>query len=141
MSPALHTLTPRECEALLRTCDVGRMAISTPQGPHIVPVSYAVVDGERGATVVARVGAYSVLGSYGDRAMLAFEVDRPAAGSEPAWSVVVRGRGELVRRTQDLALPTGWTVHPWSTSPRGLLLRLRLDELSGRRLDAVTLSS
>ena len=75
MAPTLHTLTRRECEALLRSRDTGRIAVSTPQGPHIVPVGYRVLDTERGPAVVARIGAYSVLGTYGGGAMLAFEVD------------------------------------------------------------------
>jgi uncharacterized protein len=144
MAPAPHTLTRGECEALLRTRDVGRVAVSTPQGPHIVPVSYRLTDVTAapgpGPGLVARVGAYSVLGSYGGGAMLAFEVDSLESAEAP-WSVVVRGRGELLRRFADAPDPrTGpsWAAQPWSASgPRSLYLRLPLTELSGRRLDPV----
>lgn len=143
MAPAQHTLTPSECEALLRSVSLGRMAVSTPQGPHIVPVAYAVVDGERGPALVARVGTYSLLGTYAGGAMLAFEADGFEPVSGATWSVVARGRGELLQRPPEGPDGSGgrpWS-EPWTTGLRSLFLRLRPLELSGRRLDAVTLTS
>lgn len=135
MAPALHTLTRRECELRLRAGSLGRIAVSTPQGPHIVPVGYIVADAGPEPFLVARIGAYSLLGTYGGGAMLAFEAD----GVDPAgtsWSVVARGRGEVLHRLPDL----GGSPPPWPAELRSLFLRLSLAELSGRRLDAVTLS-
>lgn len=144
MAAALHALTRTECEELLRSRDVGRMAVSTPQGPHIVPVGYVVVDAEPGPAVVARIGAYSVLGSYGAGSMLAFEVD-DLESAYATWSVVVRGRGEVLRRYADLGdagpMPRDWAAQPWASGPRGLLLRLRLGDVSGRRLENLGRSS
>ena len=138
MAPQLHTLTRRECEALLRSRDTGRIAVSTPQGPHIVPVSYGIVDGEGWPTVVARIGAYSVLGTYGGGAMLAFEVDGVEATTGAPWSVVARGRGEVLHRAPEGGAPPAGQV--WTSGPRSLFLLMRPSELSGRRLDAVTLA-
>jgi hypothetical protein len=134
MPSATHPLTRRECEALLRSGDVGRIAVSTPQGPHIVVVRYLLDDALDGPAVVTRIGAYSLLGTYADGATLAFEVGGtdPAAGA--VWSIVARGRGEVLPRPPvGLAAPAGGT---WSPGPRSLFLRLRPVELSGRRLDA-----
>jgi len=39
-----YELTVGQCEALLRSCTVGRVALSTPTGPHVIPVNYTVVD-------------------------------------------------------------------------------------------------
>jgi hypothetical protein len=138
MAPALHTLTRRECEALLRSRDSGRIAVSTPQGPHIVPVSYGVVDDEHGPAVVARIGAYSVLGTYGGGAMLAFEVDGLEPVSGATWSVVARGRGQILHRPPEGGGSPGGQA--WTSGPRSLFLRVRPAELSGRRLDAVKLA-
>jgi nitroimidazol reductase NimA-like FMN-containing flavoprotein (pyridoxamine 5'-phosphate oxidase superfamily) len=137
MAPQLHTLTRRECEALLRSRDTGRMAVSTPQGPYIVPVGYGVVDTDGALAVVARIGAYSVLGTYGGGAMLAFEVDGVDATTGAPWSVVARGRGEVLHRAPEGSrLPAGQV---WMSGPRSLFLQLRASELNGR-LDAVPLA-
>ena len=81
-------LTTQECERLLRAGVVGRVALSTPDGPHIVPVNYSVHDD----TVVLRTSSYSVLGTYGRNAMLAFEIDHIDHDRHLGWSVVARGR-------------------------------------------------
>ena len=87
-----------ECERLLRGNVVGRVALSTPDGPHIVPVNYAVVDD----AVVVRTSPYSVLGTYGRDAVLAFEVDQFDHENQRGWSVVARGRAEVVTEPADL---------------------------------------
>jgi nitroimidazol reductase NimA-like FMN-containing flavoprotein (pyridoxamine 5'-phosphate oxidase superfamily) len=38
-------LTERECRYLLGTHGVGRLAVTTPAGPLVVPVDYGVVEG------------------------------------------------------------------------------------------------
>ena len=71
---------------------VGRVAISTPTGPHIVPVNYAVVD----EAIIVRTSPYSLLGTYGRDTMVAFEVDGFDHELERGWSVQARGRVEAV---------------------------------------------
>jgi nitroimidazol reductase NimA-like FMN-containing flavoprotein (pyridoxamine 5'-phosphate oxidase superfamily) len=58
-------LTERECRYLLGTHGVGRLAVTTPAGPLVVPVDYGVVDG----AIVFRTAAYTT------------PPRRPAAGS------------------------------------------------------------
>ena len=58
-------------------------------GPHIIPVNYAVFED----TIVVRTSSYSLLGTYGRNAMLAFEVDHIDHDRHVGWSVVARGRG------------------------------------------------
>ena len=55
--PEPHELDQEECNRLLRSGVVGRIAIVTPTGPYIVPVNYSVVDD----MVVVRTTPYSVL--------------------------------------------------------------------------------
>jgi hypothetical protein len=62
-------IPPDECRELLDAGLVGRVAVSTPMGPHIVPVNYAVVDD----CIVLRTSPYSVLGSHARGAILALE--------------------------------------------------------------------
>ena len=47
------------------------MALSTPAGPHVVPVTYSVVDD----AIIIRTTPYSVLGTYAPGSLAALEVD------------------------------------------------------------------
>ena len=126
-------MSDHECERLLRGNVVGRVALSTPDGPHIVPVNYAVVDD----ALVVRTSPYSVLGTYGRDAVLAFEVDHVDHANQRGWSVVVRGRAEVVTDAAELDhISAVWAPRPWASGARTLVLRIPQSELTGRRLGA-----
>lgn len=129
--PDSRDLSPQECDRLLRSGVVGRVALSTPDGPHIIPVNYAVHDD----TIVIRTSSYSILGSYGRNAMLAFEVDHIDHERHLGWSVVARGRAWAELDPEQLtAIRQSWEPRPWATGTRSLYLRLRWDTLTGRAL-------
>jgi nitroimidazol reductase NimA-like FMN-containing flavoprotein (pyridoxamine 5'-phosphate oxidase superfamily) len=124
-------LSAQDCEALLRSGVAGRVALSTPTGPHIIPVNYSVVDD----AIIIRTSPYSVLGTYGRDTTFAFEIDGFDRVHERGWSVQARGRVETV--TDRLELDRIREVaeqHPWAGGTRSLHLRLRWTELSGRQL-------
>lgn len=124
-------LTRTECEHLLRTGIGGRIALSAPDGPHIVPVNYSVVDD----AIIVRTSPYSVLGTYGRDSVLAFEVDQFDHERQRGWSVVVRGRGEVVNNADELDhIRSTWEPRPWAAGARTLHVRLRWSEVSGRRI-------
>ncbi len=124
-------LSPDECRALLSAGLVGRVAICTPVGPHIVPVNYAVVDD----SVVLRTSPYSVLGSHARGTILALEVDQFDYERQHGWSVVARGRGETVTDAEELThIRTVWEPRAWAAGQRNLYLRIRWTDLTGRRL-------
>jgi uncharacterized protein len=124
-------LSNRECEALLRAGVAGRIALSTPTGPHIVPVNYSVVDD----AIVVRTSPYSLLGTHGRETTLAFEIDGFDVERERGWSVQARGRAEVVTDRAELErLRLAAPRQPWAGGARVLVLRLRWTELTGRRL-------
>jgi hypothetical protein len=124
-------LTRQECERLLRGGVVGRAAVSTPTGPHIVPVNYSVVDD----AIVFRTSPYSVLGTHGRNAQIAFEVDCLDYENYSGWSVVAHGRGDAVTDPDELAqIREQWPARPWADGHRHLHLRIRWTELTGRGL-------
>jgi uncharacterized protein len=127
-------LTQDECRRMLVSGVGGRVALSSPNGPHIVPVNYSVVDD----AIIIRTSPYSLLGTYGRDSMLAFEVDQFDHERQHGWSVVARGRGEVVVDINQLEhIRSTWTPRPWAASgARGLHLRLRWIELTGRRIGA-----
>ncbi len=126
-------LSRAECESLLRAGVVGRIAVCTPTGPHVIPVNYSMVDD----AIVVRTSPYSMLGTYGRDTTLAFEIDQFDYEYQRGWSVVARGRAEFVTDAAQLDhIRSVWEPRPWAKGSREMHLRLRCDELSGRRLGA-----
>ena len=131
--PDSRELSNAECEALLRSGVAGRIALSTPSGPHIVPVNYSVVDD----AIIVRTSPYSLLGTYGRDTTLAFEVDQFDYENQRGWSVVARGRSDVVHDAAELdRIRSVWSPQPWASGVRSLFVRLHWSELSGRRLGA-----
>lgn len=126
----LLELSRSECEGLLRLGVVGRVAIATPTGPHILPLNYAVGRGD----VVVCTTPYSVLGTYGRDSLVAFEVDHFDHPRHQGWSVVVRGRAAPVEDTEELRDLVRILPRPWADGTRSLYLRIPLTEVTGRRL-------
>ena len=126
-------LSAQDCEALLRSGVAGRVALSTPTGPHIIPVNYSVVDD----AIIIRTSPYSLLGTYGRDTTFAFEIDELDREHGRAWSVQARGRAEPVIDRAELELIREVAEpHPWAGGARPLYLRLRWTELSGRQIGA-----
>jgi uncharacterized protein len=126
----VRELSRSECETLLRRDVIGRVAIATPTGPHVMPLNYSVTDG----SVVLCTTPYSLLGTYGRDSMLAFEIDHFEHAQQRGWSVVVRGRAEPVEDAGDLARLVRLLPRPWAAGRRLLYLRIPLTEVTGRRL-------
>ena len=124
-------LSAEECRELLRAGLVGRVAVCTPVGPHIVPVNYAVVED----SVVFRTSPYSVLGSHARGSILALEIDTFDYERQRGGSVVARGRAEAVTGAEELNhIRSVWDPRAWASGQRNLYLRVRWSELTGRRL-------
>ena len=124
-------LAETECAELLRAGLVGRVAVCTPNGPHILPVNYSVVDD----VVVIRTTPYSLLGSNAKGSVLALEVDQFDYEYQRGWSVVARGRCDVVVDADELDhIRETWNPTTWAKGGRTLYLRMRWTELSGRRL-------
>lgn len=126
-------LDPRQCLDLLSSGVVGRVAVCTPEGPHIVPINYAV----HGDAVVLRTTPYSVLGTRGRNQRLALEIDQVDYERREGWSVVAAGMGEMVEDADELAvIQTVWDPRPWAGGARHVYIRLRWDSLTGRKIGA-----
>jgi nitroimidazol reductase NimA-like FMN-containing flavoprotein (pyridoxamine 5'-phosphate oxidase superfamily) len=124
-------LSTEECRDLLSAGLVGRVAVCTPVGPHVVPVNYAVVDD----AIVVRTSPYSVLGSHARGSILAVEVDQFDYERQRGWSVVARGRAEVVTTAEELKhIRSVWDPNAWAAGQRNLYVRVPWSELTGRRL-------
>lgn len=110
--------------------------MSTPDGPHIVAVEYDVLHD----SVWVRTSPYSVLGSHGRDTTLALEAEYLDPTLDVGWSVVARGRGEVVTDPAQLEALEALEARRGRRRPaaasreRALVLRVRWTELFGRRI-------
>lgn len=130
LHPRLRDLEADECRALLSTHGVGRVAVSTPDGPAVIPVNYEVVDD----AIVFRTAP----GSAPAAAMgtdVAFEVDHVDEAMSQGWSVLAVGPAravtepDAVRRLADRAHTT-----PWAGGNRELWISIQPERLTGRSI-------
>jgi uncharacterized protein len=129
---AFVELDRAECERLLASHEVGRLAVVVDGAPHLVPVNYATPGG---GVVVFR----TALGAVGTEASLrevAFEVDEIDRATRSGWSVEVRGVGRDIAdavdaesvRLRELPLVT------WAPGERSMWFKIVPDAVTGRRL-------
>lgn len=119
-----------ECRSFLATGELGRVAVSTPMGPRIIPVNYTLADG----CIIFRTSPYSLLGTYARNTDLAFEVDH-VDPEHKGWSVVAVGRAHMVEDLEELrVIKAGWDPSPWAGGKRSMYFRIAWRELTGRSL-------
>ena len=126
-------LDTRTCETMLRAGIVGRLAISTDDGPLVLPVNYSVV----GDAVVIRTAVDGPLAGIQPGTTVAFEVDQIDHERHRGWSVHLRGSCRPVEPgpVLDEIEATG-PPRPWAGGARELVLRIPWHELTGRQLGA-----
>jgi len=123
------TLSDEDCWSLLRTHNLGRLAIVIEDRPRIFPVTYAAAED----TVVFRTQPGAKL-QHGPGSAACFEIDDYDQGTSIAWSVMVVGvlkditdaNDELSRRLRRL------DVEPVAPGQKLHWLALNADEVSGR---------
>ncbi len=131
-------LSRDDCEARLRASRTARVAFSTPNGPQIIPVNYSVVDD----AIILRTSPYSLLGTFARDSVVAIEVDELDHDERRGWSVVARGRASFVTDPAEIEhIREVSQPEPWASGTRNLHLRVRWNELSGRRIGPVPLSA
>ena len=122
------------CEELLASHTTGRVAWNAYDGPEVLPVTYAVYNGD----VVFRTSPYGVLAQLAqERCNVAFEIDEIDHENGTAWSVLVRGSSRGVVESFDLV--TLWSMEgivPWATGTRNVFIGITPRTISGRMLKA-----
>jgi nitroimidazol reductase NimA-like FMN-containing flavoprotein (pyridoxamine 5'-phosphate oxidase superfamily) len=126
-------LEPHECWALLRSNEVGRLAISIMNQPDIFPINYVV---DHGAVVFRTAEGTKLAGAVLGQSV-AFEVDGYEAEHGEAWSVVLKGRAVELERMQDVFDACDLPLFPWLASPKPRFVRIEPDSVTGRRFHVV----
>jgi len=126
----LEVIGLEECLKLLASRPYGRLAYLDAGAPSIVPVNHLV----DGASVVLRSLDGGKLGAAIFERPVAFELDDLDFTTRTGWSVVVRGRAEVVEDA-DAEGYEKW-LDSWAVQDgaRTTWVRIIADEVSGRRL-------
>ncbi|MGY2876631.1 uncharacterized protein ACVW00_003821 [Marmoricola sp. URHA0025 HA25] len=126
-----YEMSDEECRASLHMVAVGRVCVTTPEGPYAVPVNFTSL----GETIYFRVPPDSVLAAHADGSTVAFEVDRISPRDRTGWSVLARGPGREVRDADELTrVEAADGPEPWMWRPGRVLYAVDWVELSGRRM-------
>jgi nitroimidazol reductase NimA-like FMN-containing flavoprotein (pyridoxamine 5'-phosphate oxidase superfamily) len=132
-APGVAYLEPNNCWALLRSQEVGRLAVSIGDRPDIFPINFVVDHG----TVVFRTAEGTKLAGAIKGEAVAFEADGYEPDSGEAWSVVVKGHAEEISRIDELLDTADLPLFPWHAAPKQRFVRIVPDEISGRRFHIV----
>ncbi|MFD5493907.1 pyridoxamine 5'-phosphate oxidase family protein, partial [Streptomyces sp. NPDC127091] len=130
LHPELRDLAPQECRTLLSTHGVGRIAVTTPEGPAVVPVNYEVLDD----TIAFRTAPDSVpAAAVGSE--IAFEVDHVDDAMSRGWSVLAVGPARVVTEPDQVRRLTERAhTAPWAGDGREMWVSIRPTRLTGRRI-------
>lgn len=130
LRPRLRELGPEDCRTLLSTHGVGRVAVTTSEGPAVVPVNYEVVDDAIAFRTAPDSAPAAAVGSD-----VAFEVDRVDEATSRAWSVLAVGPARAVTDPDDVRRLTGRAhTAPWAGGERDMWVAIRPTRLTGRRI-------
>jgi uncharacterized protein len=121
------------CWELLRSADVGRLAVAVGLHPDIFPINFVVDHG----TVVFRTAEGTKLAAAVLGRGVAFEIDGYDADAGEAWSVVVKGRATEIEQVQDVFDAHDLPLFPWHASPKHRFVRIEPVDISGRRFHVV----
>src|SRR5438132_5933499 len=108
--PVIRTLADDRCRELLGQARAGRVAVVVNGVPEVVPVNYAVLDGD----VVFRSGTGTKLHAALATSPVSFEVDRFDEERRTGWSVLVSGRSEVVEDAGERARVDALELDAWA---------------------------
>lgn len=125
----IRELDRTECQRLLRSTKVGRLAFTDDSGPDVLPTNFTM-DGD---DVLIATSGYGAIARAATGSRVAFEIDGLDDYTESGWSVVVRGRADHVPHFELPPDPTE-RPYPWAEGNRSYILRIRPDTVTGIRL-------
>jgi uncharacterized protein len=123
-------LDREECDRLLATGSVGRVAYTDAALPQIIPVNYAM----DGRSIVFRTTATGRLAASCRDTVVAFEVDTLDGQAHAGWSVLVVGEAVAVTAESEIVRARQLPFAPWAAGQRDHYIRITPGIVSGRRV-------
>jgi nitroimidazol reductase NimA-like FMN-containing flavoprotein (pyridoxamine 5'-phosphate oxidase superfamily) len=129
----LVVLTFEECLELVAASGVGRLAFLADGEIEVLPVNYTI----DGPAVAFRTATGSKLEAAIERAVVAFEVDAYDESERTGWSVVIKGRAEVVSDPDVIQRLENSGLRPYATSvPKPEWVVIHPNTITGRRVPA-----
>ena len=131
----LETLPLEVCLRLLESVLVGRVSFYTDGEVVTLPVNH-VVDGQ---DVVFRTDRGSKLSAADRKDHVAFEADDYDLRTRTGWSVLLKGRAEVVHEDSEIQRLSHLGLYPWVTAvARPFWIRIRPTSVTGRHTPLTT---
>ncbi|MFX4286562.1 pyridoxamine 5'-phosphate oxidase family protein [Janibacter sp. G349] len=125
----VETLEAHTCWSLMREVPIGRLAVVVDGHPEIFPVNIVVDQG----SVVLRTGEGTKAHAAMSDAPVAIEADGFDPETGRAWSVVVKGRAHTITDVEAVIDSADLPLEPWQAGRKDRFVRVRADEVTGRR--------
>jgi nitroimidazol reductase NimA-like FMN-containing flavoprotein (pyridoxamine 5'-phosphate oxidase superfamily) len=129
----LRVLDRKECDAALANQRVGRVALPVLDHPLVLPVVYALMDGD----VVFRTAPGEKLIAAALQRSVAFEIDEYDVASRTGWSVNVIGTIEEIIDRHELDRVRALDLPCWAGEWRDRYVRIRVRAVTGRAIEPV----
>ncbi len=128
----LEVIDRDECLQLLAEHQhgVGRLAFVEARQPAILPVNYALSQDR----VVFRTAQGPKLEMALRGAQVAFEIDHVDDENRTGWSVLVRGRSDVVTHADQLAVLAASGLTPWAEGDKSNWVMIEPEMVTGRRV-------
>ncbi|HXA29446.1 MAG TPA: pyridoxamine 5'-phosphate oxidase family protein [Candidatus Angelobacter sp.] len=128
----VEAMSREEASSLLqRGAFLGRVGFVHDALPHIVPVNYLA---ETPDSIIFCSAEGTKLSALSGGAPAVFEIDEQRPLYHAGWSVIVRGRAEEITDPTELDRLRRGPLHSWAVPGSGRWIRIRVDEISGRRI-------
>lgn len=126
-----YELDAEQCWSLLGSSGVGRFAFVHGGRVAVYPVGYLVY----GGALYFRTSQDGTVSQSIPQDGVALQIDATQTAQKSGWSVMVSGSAEAVEDSSELTALFGrMTDEPWAGGVRDLFVRIRPEELSGRRV-------
>jgi nitroimidazol reductase NimA-like FMN-containing flavoprotein (pyridoxamine 5'-phosphate oxidase superfamily) len=133
----LESLPTDVCLRLLESVPVGRVSFSIGGEVVTLPVNHTV-DGQE---VVFRTDRGSKLSASYRQDLVAFEADDYDPETRTGWSVLIKGRAEVIREDSEIQRLRQLGLHPWVTAvEHPFWIRIRPTSITGRHTPLTTSS-
>lgn len=127
----MEVLDVEECMDLLATVPIGRVAMVDGGEIAVLPVNHVIDDGR----VCFRTAPGAKLDAGIMQHVVTFEADDYDEEGETGWSVVIKGRADLVTDTDELERLRDSGIRPWANpSFRTNWVTLHANSITGRRI-------
>jgi nitroimidazol reductase NimA-like FMN-containing flavoprotein (pyridoxamine 5'-phosphate oxidase superfamily) len=126
----LELLSRTVCWELLAGSEIGRVGVVVDSAPEIYPVNF-VVDQEH---IVFRTAGGGKLRGLERSPAVCFEVDGTDPDERSGWSILVKGRADVVGDAATARRLAALPLRYWAPGEKSRWVRIAPREVTGRRI-------